>query len=115
MRMWMVDPKVMCQKHLCGEHAELHMFVGTIKKRISVTGYVETGLFDSRYLISRHEALAAEMLARGYNHKSPLPTDFDPEEFPGNIDSENSLQEMARRCMVCAKLQEDQNSILEIA
>lgn len=30
MRMWMVDPKIMCRKHLLGEHLELHMLAGCI-------------------------------------------------------------------------------------
>ena len=32
MRMWMIDPTMLCTKHLLGEHVELHMFVGTINK-----------------------------------------------------------------------------------
>ena len=36
MRMWNVDPKLMCNKHLLGEHVEMHMFFGTIQKGISM-------------------------------------------------------------------------------
>ena len=32
MRMWMVDPQIMCRQHLLGEHTEMHMFVGTLKR-----------------------------------------------------------------------------------
>ena len=28
MRMWMVNPGFMCNKHLLGEHVECHMLVG---------------------------------------------------------------------------------------
>jgi hypothetical protein len=31
--MWMVDPRLVCSKHLLGEHVELHMFVGCLLKR----------------------------------------------------------------------------------
>jgi hypothetical protein len=30
MRMWMVPPKVMCRKHLLGEHVEIHMLAGSL-------------------------------------------------------------------------------------
>lgn len=44
MRMWMVDPATMCDRHLLGEHAEIHMAIGTIAKGRSVAGRVEHGL-----------------------------------------------------------------------
>jgi len=28
MRMWMLNPKALCRKHLMGEHVEIHMLVG---------------------------------------------------------------------------------------
>lgn len=40
MRMWGVDPKVLCTKHMIGEHAETHMFLGTIKKGTSIKGLI---------------------------------------------------------------------------
>lgn len=105
MRMWMVSPKVMCRKHLLGEHVEAHMFVGTLQKGVSVEGYVDGGLFDSRYLKARHDELVEEMTRRGYNHKSPLPTSFDAEAFPGSIDIEFNLKDLASRCVECRELQ----------
>ena len=35
MRMWNVDVTKMCNKHLLGEHVEMHMFVGIIIKGTS--------------------------------------------------------------------------------
>lgn len=72
MRMWMVNPKKMCRKHLLGEHVELHMFVGTIKKGISIQGYIDNGLVNPRMIKKRHKELVKEMERRGYNHNSPL-------------------------------------------
>ena len=56
MRMWMVDPRGMCNKHLVGEHLELHMFVESLRKKMNLGGYfrsncLEPGrnlLFDSK-------------------------------------------------------------------
>ena len=73
MRMWMVDPSLLCRKHLLGEHVECHMFVGTINKNISIKGYIEKGLCEPDKLEFRHNQLSEEMIKRGYNHLSELP------------------------------------------
>jgi len=73
MRQWMVDPKVLCNKHLFGEHVEHHMFVGTINKGTKVDGYLKNNLLEPLSLKDRHDELAQEILMRGFNHKSDLP------------------------------------------
>jgi hypothetical protein len=100
--MWGVDPALMCQQHLLGEHVEMHMLAGSIRKGISLEGYINGGLVETDKLVERHEALAAEMAARGYNHKSPLPI-FDVLVAEGKVDREANLKELARRCPECAK------------
>ena len=101
----MVDPALLCRKHLLGEHVECHMFRGSLLKGKSVRGFLETGLLDSRKLARRHDALAKEMLRRGYRHASPLPRDFDPKAAPGVVDVEASVRELATRCDECRLLQ----------
>jgi hypothetical protein len=68
MRMWMVEPKIMCKNHLLGEHAEIHMFVWNIARNRSVNGYITKGLLETHNLCSRHEELAQELTKRGYHH-----------------------------------------------
>ena len=72
MRMWMVDPRVMCRQHLLGEHVEIHMFVGAISRGKSVKGYLEKGLLEVHNMYARHEELMEEMKRRGYNHSSDI-------------------------------------------
>ena len=103
MRMWMVDPKKMCRKHLLGEHVEIHMMVGTLLKGRSIDGFLERGLLEPQSARQRHDALAAEMQARGYTHRSPLP------QFPcfkclARVELERSESELAARCPDCRKL-----------
>ena len=105
MRMWMVNPKIMCRKHLLGEHVELHMFIGTLKKGISVKGYLDDNLMEPESMYSRHAELVAEMEARGYNHKSPLP--LIPVAMQKRVDSQASLKELLRRCPECAARYEE--------
>lgn len=99
MRMWMVDPRIMCRKHLMGEHVELHMLVGSLNKQKSVAGFVAKGLIETASIHNRHKTLVAEMERRGYNHKSPLPS-FAPVEL-GNVDTDKSLQDLTSRCETC--------------
>src|SRR5690606_16221724 len=72
MRMWMVDPRILCQQHLSGEHVEIHMFIGSMNRGGCKPGqYV--GLLETRNLKSRHDALVEEMLSRGWmGHKTDL-------------------------------------------
>ena len=61
MRMWMVNPKIMCRQHLLGEHVEIHMFVGTLSRGKSVKGYLEKGLLEAHNLYWRHEEPVEEI------------------------------------------------------
>jgi len=107
MRMWLTDPKVMCRQHLLGEHLEHHMLTGTIKKGISVAGYIELGLLDPSKLLSRHDELVREMERRGYGHYSPLQS-VDTSYVAGEacVDVEENLRELASRCKECKRMQE---------
>ncbi len=109
MRMWMVDPQMMCDKHLRGEHIECHMFHGSIRKRISMKGYLQNDLFEPMALANRHLQLASEMEKRGDNHKSPLFISdrmfsyLSQEERSHRIDIKNSRSILLSRCEECAK------------
>jgi hypothetical protein len=111
MRQWMVDPKIMCDKHLLGEHVEHHMFIGTLKKRKSVDGYIKNDLLEPKSLYSRHHELVQEMENRGMKHKSELTRndmeeniDYLPLDQQNHIiDDQNSLQLLISRCPKCAE------------
>jgi hypothetical protein len=105
MRMWMVDPATMCDRHLLGEHAEIHMAIGTIAKGRSVAGRVEHGLLEPASFRTRHDALAAEMVGRGFRHDSPLP-DYDLSGLPAEVrehrvDVAAAERELRSRCRRC--------------
>ena len=104
MRMWMVDPKLMCRKHLLGEHVELHMLVGSIKKGQSLQGFIDNKLIDTSKIQKRHDALVKEMERRGYNHKSPLKYTDKVKLGVGIVDPKVSLKELHRRCKDCREL-----------
>jgi len=105
MRMWMVEPKIMCRKHLLGEHVELHMLVGSINKNKKLNGFIDNGLVEIVSITERHNELVEEMNNRGYNHNSSLPEfDLKPEYKECFVNREESLNELISRCNECNKL-----------
>jgi len=110
MRMWLCDPKILCQKHLCGEHFEMHIFLGSLKQGKKIDGYLKNNLLQPRYLLMRHEELQDEMIRRGYNHNSPMPAneclcvlDLTIEQQYWEIDRKKALKDLLSRCPECQK------------
>jgi len=107
--MWMTDPAKMCTPHLLGEHVELHMFVGSIKKGTSMAGYIEKNLLEPLSLVPRHEELVEEMRKRGMKHKSPIGVDLTnmpQEHIDHRIDVKLAKADLLSRCPFCKKLHE---------
>ncbi len=100
MRMWMVDPKVLCRNHLLGEHLELHILVSKINERRKIEGFIEHGLVDPALATMRHEELAGEMKRRGYHHTSPL-AKITGKMVRGKVDSDANLRVLKERCEKC--------------
>ena len=103
MRMWMVNPSCLCRKHLLGEHRELHCFLGTLKKGISIQGYINNGLLELHNLKNRHNELVLEFEKRGYCHKSFLNLQGIDLYEKGYVDIEKNLKELSGRCVECQR------------
>lgn len=103
MRMWGVNPKMLCSRHLLGEHVEMHMFAGCIRKGISLEGYYKNNLLCVNLLKKRHDELADEMLSRGMNHNSPMPEIDLSGLRAGKIDIDANTSELITRCFECKK------------
>jgi hypothetical protein len=108
MRMRMVSPFILCRAHLLGEHWELHKHHSRwAVKRQSVTGYLEANAMEPQAYGDRHDALVAEMAARGYHHNSPLTQpDFSylsQAEREYRIDMGRALRELLADCPECRR------------
>lgn len=105
--MWMVDPKIMCRKHLLGEHNELHAIKGIFDLRHNICGYLRNNLIEPKSIVERHNAIVEEMIKRGYNHNSPLSdSDIHMDYLPlwaqnFQINKEVSKDELFSRCKQC--------------
>lgn len=117
MRMWMVDPKVLCNKHLLGEHGEIHKHRHNFVKQHSITKRISPVVqIQPSAMETRHDELAAEMLKRGMNHQSPF-LQPDISYLPTNeknavVDIQNSLNDLSSRCSECSKRINDMNYVL---
>ena len=81
MRIWDIDPRLLCRPHLLGEHRELHGLWNILTRHGGVGGYSahpETQRWRGKLaaLHARHEALVEEMTHRGYQHASELDVDL---------------------------------------
>jgi hypothetical protein len=100
--MWMVNPELLCRKHLLGEHYELHKLAGSIAKNKNITGYIQNSLVFPSLANERHDELAEEMKRRGYAHNSPL-SRFTGENYIVITDKlvKDNMAELACRCEQC--------------
>ena len=105
MRMWMIDPKLLCNKHLLGEHGEIHKFKKSFEKRYSVKGRLSPVIqIEPQNMKSRHDELAKELKNRKMNHKSDYEQpNVDYIEGINNIvvDRNISLRDLSERCQEC--------------
>jgi hypothetical protein len=75
MRIWDIPPDKLCRNHLLGEHNELHAMWNILTQgKKGYANHPETKRWRGKLkaLHRVHEAIVHEMLARGYQHKSPL-------------------------------------------
>jgi hypothetical protein len=107
MRQWHVNPALMCDQHLLGEHVEHHMMVGSIRAGKKIAGHVSRGQIETDTIASRHDELVAEMVRRGMRHRSPIDVGGLEIVKVGAVDRAGNLVELARRCPRCRQKIED--------
>lgn len=105
-RMRDISPAEICDKHLRGEHHEMHIFAGRIDKGMGIEGYCANGICDPSQILTRHNLLAAEMVKRGMQHHSPV---LVPANLPHRSlrDKAEEKKYLANRCVGCKAKQED--------
>lgn len=106
MRMWMVNVRTMCRKHLLGEHVECHMIAGSINKGRRLDGFVDSNALQLKSLITRHDAIAREMIRRKYKHKSPLAmpiynSSLSTKVISSRVNRVKAMEYLHARCEAC--------------
>lgn len=108
MRMWQINPRLLCHNHLLGEHNEIHRHKHVFEKHYSITGRVTPIVqIEPLSMKIRHDELAKEMLSRGYNHKSPytLPdlSYLPVHQVNAKVDLDYNLRDLMSRCPECKR------------
>ena len=107
MRMWMINPELLCNKHLLGEHGEIHKHRHNFEKKHKITKRISPVVqIEPESMEKRHNALAIEMQRRRYNHQSPyIQPDIsylnDNERF-AKADLSVSIIDLKNRCPECS-------------
>ncbi len=114
MRVWDIPPKLLCDKHLLGEHAEIHALWTVITKgKKGYSSHPETirwrGRLKALYL--RHDAVSKEMARRGFNHSSFLDEnlatgEMNQTEYVDSVAEQKRLLSM-KGCACRVKLEEN--------
>jgi len=117
MRMWMIDPKLLCDKHLLGEHGEIHKHLHNFVKQHSISGrIVPVVQIEPNSMQYRHDELAKEMLERGFNHNSPYKQpdlNYLPyHERYAKVNLVVSIIDLSNRCQDCKSRIESAEIIL---
>ena len=81
MRIWDINPKYLCRKHLLAEHRELHGLWNILIKHKGEGGYSKhpetlRWVGKQKALYKRHREIAEEFSCRGYKHQTPLDKKF---------------------------------------
>lgn len=107
MRMWMIDPRLMCDQHLLGEHGEIHKHRHNFVSKHNMSKRVALGQIEPKSMRLRHDALVVEMLSRGMNHHSPYEQPdisyLSEEDQLAEVNVEKSLLDLIGRCERCAR------------
>lgn len=109
MRMWMIDPKLLCNKHLMGEHFEIHKHRHNFVKGHSVKGRLNPIVqIEPISMEERHNSLVLEIKDRGMNHKSPYEqpdlSSYGKEVLNAKVDQRESIKDLCKRCEKCRKI-----------
>ncbi|MFW6247039.1 MAG: pyrimidine dimer DNA glycosylase/endonuclease V [bacterium] len=96
----MVNTRIMCRKHLLGEHSECHMFEGTLRADKRLDNYFKNNLFEPLALIKRHNAIVNELSKKGFHHNTFIANHdlklnhLTDEEINFKIDRKSSLRDL---------------------
>lgn len=87
MRIWFVPVEELDDRHLLGEHMELHVMANALIRGGGWSNHPATRFFEGKLgaLYRRHEEQVAEMERRGWHgHNSVFPAEDIP---PGEVDA----------------------------
>lgn len=106
--MWMIPVRCLCNRHLLGEHGEIHKHRWVFERNYSISGRINPVVqIEPLSMEIRHNELAEEMIRRGMNHSSdyilPNLSYLINSEREAKVDINISIHELSGRCPECKK------------
>ena len=106
MRLWMINPQLLCNQHLLGEHSEIHKHRHIFVKHYSISGRIFPIVqIEPTSMEIRHNELVIEMQKRGFHHNSsyvqPDISYLPIEQQNAKVDLEYNLKDLYNRCEKC--------------
>lgn len=107
MRMWMIPPEQLCNKHLLGEHGEIHKFRPSFVKGVRIDGRIKpVAQIEPASMKARHDELTAEMerrFSKKYDspYEQPDLSHYPPEQVNAKVDPSRSRFDLIMRCPDC--------------
>lgn len=117
--MWMINPELMCQKHIVGEHGEIHKHRHNFVKKHSIKGRI--GQIEPKSMKERHDELALFLKNHNSPYTKPDISYLSEDELNSKVDPFQSITELKKRCPKCRgkissrlrKLKEEYNQKVE--
>lgn len=102
----MIDPKLLCNKHLLGEHGEIHKHKHNFEKKHKIDGRLNPIVqIEPNSMKVRHDELCKEMEFRKMNHNSPYDMPdlnyLSDEHRYAKVDLNISIVDLCNRCDEC--------------
>lgn len=116
MRMWMIEPKLLCMKHLLGEHGEIHKHRHNFVKGHSIAGRIKGNAVEPMSMKDRHDKLEAEIVRRAIEagrkppcspFEQPDLSAYSDEHRNYKINVEDARELLINRCECCKRRHEE--------
>jgi hypothetical protein len=112
--MWMINPKLLCNRHLGGEYSEIFKHRHNFVKKHNINGRIFPIVqIEPSSMLERVEELRKEAIERGlkYHAKYEMPdiTYLSDEVRNAKVDLEISKKDLINRCPKCKKRIENEN------
>lgn len=100
MRMWMVNPLLMCKKHINGEHNEIHKHRHNFVKKHSMAKRILLNQIEPKSMKVRHDELSL-YIKHNSPYEMPDISYLTLSEQNYKIDTNSSFNELMIRCKDC--------------
>lgn len=108
MRMWMINPELMCIQHIVGEHGELHKFRHSFVKKHNMNKRMKLKQIFPQLMQVRHDELAKYLKNHNSPYEQPDISYLNNNEIVELTDKilNYNIEDLCKRCPECKRIME---------